>query len=300
MNAIIQSPTFTPEQQAARQQFIGGSEAAAAVGCNPYESSFDLWQQKVGLAPPFAGNEATLWGKLHEPVVRQQYAERTGRVVRLPTETILHATHRFMGCHPDGVTEDRRLYEGKTARYADHFGEQGTDEVPQQYLIQCQHNMFVLGLAVCDLAVLVGGSELRLYEIPADAQLQQLIVDAEARFWDFVIRQAAPPPDLSRPDAVSVLRKMFPGLSGEILTADANALALRQDLDSANETIKAATLAKDTAKAGLLQIMQEASFLAFPDGMSYHRQPISRKEYTVKATTYMDARWVKSNELPSR
>lgn len=294
MNAIIQSPTFTPEQQATRQQFIGGSEAAAAVGCNPYESSFDLWQQKVGLAPPFAGNEATLWGKLHEPVVRQQYAERTGRVVRLPTETILHATHRFMGCHPDGVTEDRRLYEGKTARYADHFGEQGTDEVPQQYLIQCQHNMFVLGLAVCDLAVLVGGSELRLYEIPADAQLQQLIVDAEARFWDFVIRQAAPPPDLSRPDAINVLRKMYPGTTGEVITAEANAIALRQEIETANEQEKAAKLAKDTAKAGILQIMGEASLLAFPDGKSYRRSTINRKGYEVKPTSWLDLSLINS------
>lgn len=294
MNAIIQPPSFTPEQQAARQQFIGGSEAAAAVGCNPYESSFDLWQQKVGLAPPFAGNEATLWGKLHEPVVRQQYAERTGRVVRLPTETILHAEHRFMGCHPDGVTEDRRLYEGKTARYADHFGEQGTDEVPQQYLIQCQHNMFVLGLAVCDLAVLVGGSELRLYEIPADAQFQQLIVDAEARFWDFVIRQAAPPPDLSRPDAISVLRKMFPGQTGEVITAEANAIALRQEIETANEQEKAAKLAKDTAKAAILQIMGEASLLAFPDGKSYRRATINRKGYEVKPTSWLDLRLINS------
>jgi putative phage-type endonuclease len=294
MNAVIQQPTFTPEEQMERRSWIGGSEAATSINLDPYRQPYDLWQEKLGLVAPFAGNELTLWGKLHEPAMRQQYAERTQRVLRLPEGNIIHPAHRFMACHPDGVTDDRRLYEGKTSRYGDGFGEEGTDQVPQQYLIQCQHNMAVTGLPVADLAVLIGGSEFRLYEIPADRELQQLIIDGEAHFWDYVMRQTTPPIDLAREDAIRCLQKMYVGTSGEVLTAKADAVVLRQELEAAAEAEKAATTAKNAAKAGLLKIMQEASSIAFADGMSFRRQQISRKEYTVKATTYMDARWVKS------
>ena len=43
--------------------------------------------------------------------------------------------------------------------------------------------MAVTGFVVADVAVLIGGSDFRLYEVPADAELQQMLVDAEAEFW---------------------------------------------------------------------------------------------------------------------
>lgn len=285
--------TFTAEELAARRNWIGGSEAAAAIGLNPYESQYDVWQRKLGLAPEFEGNEATLWGKLHEPVIRQQYAERMQRVVRLPAETIVHPKYPFMACHPDGLTDDRRLFEAKTARSADDWGEEGSDDIPQPYMIQVQHNMLVLGLEVCDLAALLHGSQLRIYVIEAHKELQQSIIDLEAQFWHYVESKTAPPPDFSRADAVEVLRKMYPGTTGEVLTADEEVIHIHQNIDHYTQAEKDAKAAKEGFRARLLDKMQEATFMQFPDGKQYRRKLVSRAGYTVEPSSYMDLRLVK-------
>ena len=36
----------------ARSHYIGGSDAAAVLGLNPYKSNLELWQEKTGLVVP--------------------------------------------------------------------------------------------------------------------------------------------------------------------------------------------------------------------------------------------------------
>ena len=42
-----------------RGQYIGGSDAAAVVGMNPFSSPYALWAEKTGKKPGFSGNLAT-------------------------------------------------------------------------------------------------------------------------------------------------------------------------------------------------------------------------------------------------
>jgi putative phage-type endonuclease len=287
--------SLNPEQMARRSKGVGASDAAAAVGLNPYVTSVELWMEKRGELPPFEGNEPTKWGKLLEAVVRQEAAEQTGRVIRLPPETIEHPVHKFMLCHPDGVTDDGRLYEGKTARFADNWGEPGTDQVPEHYLIQCQHAMFVTGLLVCDLAVLIGGQDFRLYELQANEGIQTALVAAEAEFWQHVEKGTRPELNYKSPGAIEVLKKLYPGTNGQTLTAQApELLEWRQALETASADGKAAKARAEEAKAALLDYMGEASVLRFPDGRSLRRARIDRKGYVVEPTSYIDARWINS------
>lgn len=65
-----------------RRTGIGSSDAAAAIGLNPYQSQLELWMQKTGkvdLLPVFDPNGDTspmFWGTMLEPIVAAQ-----GRVV---------------------------------------------------------------------------------------------------------------------------------------------------------------------------------------------------------------------------
>ena len=295
MNAVLQQQHFTPEEQLDRRNWIGGSDAAAAINMNPYRSPYDLWQEKLGLVPPFEGNEATLWGKLHEPVIRQQYAERTGNVVRLPEGVIKHPTIPFAAVHPDGIVpESKRLYEGKTARYSDGWGQDGTDEVPQHYLIQCQHGMGCLGYDVTDLAVLIGGSELRIYTIEADKELQALIFAQEAKFWDCVRHNIPPALDVTRHDAVEVLKRMYPGTDGTSVDATEQAIAARMQYEEQGLIEKNAKALKEEAKAIMLNLMGGSTYLRFLDGKSFRRAIVNREAYTVAASSYIDGRIIKS------
>lgn len=287
---------LSPEQIQARLTGIGGSDAAAALGLNPYRSAIDLWLEKRGEAPPFEGNAPTRWGQLLEPAIRQEYAEKTGRVVRLPTETLRHPELPFMLAHPDGVTDCARLYEGKCARFPDGWGEPGSDQIPQHYLIQVQHNMLVVGVVIADVAVLIGGNDFRLYEVPADPELQEMIVAGEADFWQRVETERQPEPDFQSPNIRATLAKLYPGTNGERVVADAALLSWRQVHDEAAAKAKVYEAAAEAAQAHLQFAMGEAATLAFADGKALRRKLQKRKGYTVEATEYLDVRFVNDKE----
>lgn len=58
-----------------RRTGIGGSDAAAAVGLNPYKSQLELWLEKTGRdaelpkPDPNDTTEPIYWGTLLEPIV---------------------------------------------------------------------------------------------------------------------------------------------------------------------------------------------------------------------------------------
>jgi putative phage-type endonuclease len=194
-----------------RMSGIGGSDAPAVMGMSKWKTPLDVFLEKRGEAPEVLDSEPMKWGRLLEPIVRQEYAERSGQVVRLAPNEVIRAPHLpFMLCTPDGVTENGRLYEGKCARTSEGWGEPGTDEIPEAYLIQVQHSLIVTKLSVADVAVLIGGSDFRVYEVPADPELQELIVDVESAFWRDVMAGEPPAPQTVE-DAQRRFRDVRPG-----------------------------------------------------------------------------------------
>lgn len=190
---------LTDAQVDARRHGLGGSDAAAAAGVSRWRTPLAVYLEKRGEAPPFEGNEFTRWGQALEPAIRQAYSDATGRIVRLPEETLFHASIPFLLCHPDGVTDEGRLFEAKNTRSGEGWGEPGTDQVPIEHLIQVQHNMLVMGLRVADVAVLVAGSDFRIYEVPADQELQDMLIERESDLW-MRIEKAMPPPPVNAHD----------------------------------------------------------------------------------------------------
>lgn len=73
---------------AVRRTGIGGSDAAAAIGLNPYMSALELWLDKTGRADglprpdPDDTTSPTYWGTLLEPIVAASYRKQTGNRVR--------------------------------------------------------------------------------------------------------------------------------------------------------------------------------------------------------------------------
>ena len=176
-----------------RRSGIGGSDAASALGLSPWRSAYELYLDKLGELEAKPPNDSMLWGVRLEPLVLQEYANRTGRRVVRPRTTFRSERHAFMLANLDGIADDR-LVEAKTARSGDGWGESGSDEIPLAYLLQVQHYMAVTLKPVTDVAVLIGGVDFRLYEIPADREMQELLVEEEAAFWERVRRRDPPAP----------------------------------------------------------------------------------------------------------
>lgn len=83
-----------------RKRGIGSSDAAAAVGLNPYKSQLELWLEKTGRDgtlpkdDPNDESTPTYWGNLLEPIVASHYTRRTGNKVRRVNAVLQHP-------HPD-------------------------------------------------------------------------------------------------------------------------------------------------------------------------------------------------------
>jgi putative phage-type endonuclease len=181
-----------------RKKGIGGSDAGAVLGVSPWKTPLQVYLEKRGEVPGIEDNEYMKWGRNLEPLIRQEYANQTGREVTVPGEILHHSRYGWMLANLDGAIVNgggiKRVLEIKTARSADNWGEPGTDEIPDHYQAQVQHYMIVTGYPVADVAVLIGGSDFRLYEVPADPELHAIMVEKEAAFWERVQKGVEPEP----------------------------------------------------------------------------------------------------------
>jgi putative phage-type endonuclease len=182
---------LTEEQKAARKSGIGGSDAAAVLGASPWKTPFQLWQDKLGLAPEQEETQAMRLGSILEPTVAYLYMEETGISIEKPVQMFKHPQYPWMLANLDGLAPDR-IVEFKTARSADGWGEPGSDEIPVQYAAQVFHYMEVMGKDRADVGVLIGGSDYRTYTLHADRALQDALVEAEKDFWSLVVSGTPP------------------------------------------------------------------------------------------------------------
>lgn len=69
--------------KARKEKGLGASDAATMCGANPFHSSAELWQEKTGLTPPQAENDAMRRGHELEGEVRDWFMNNYGSVVEL-------------------------------------------------------------------------------------------------------------------------------------------------------------------------------------------------------------------------
>jgi putative phage-type endonuclease len=177
-----------------RRSGIGGSDAPAALGLSKWKTPYALWQEKRGEAADTPDNWAMRWGRTMEPELRQHYADITGREVFVADGIVRHPKHEWMFCTPDGGTGDGRLIEIKTARTTEGWGEPGTDQIPQAYLIQVQHSLCVTALPIADVLLGTYGQEPMMYHVEADHELHDMLIDSERAFWRCVLDGEPPEP----------------------------------------------------------------------------------------------------------
>jgi putative phage-type endonuclease len=285
--------SLTAEQVQARFTGIGGSDAAAALGLSKRKTALQLYLEKRGQIPeeePY-DSEVIWWGRALEPIVRQKYSEMTNRTVLLP-DTIRSLAHPFMLAHVDGVIRgEDRGYEGKTAFNSTGWGEEGTDQIPTEYLLQVHHYLTVTMFDVWDVAVLIG-RKFQIYEVPRDSEMSEMLIAGEAEFMRRVRENDQPALDYDHPTARDVVKKLYPGTNGARLVASEEAIKWRAELDQAKALEKNAKATIESMQARLLEEMGEAALLAFPDAKCYRRQLTQRAGYTVEPTSYIDFRLI--------
>lgn len=248
------------EWLAKRRLGIGGSDAAAILGASRYKTRADVWLDKTGRAADIEENEPMHWGNVLEPVVRNEYVARTGRDVTQPP---MMASEHFpwMLANLDGVSGDRIL-EIKTARNDAGWGEPGSDEIPLEYSAQVHHYMIVTGLVMADVAVLIGGSDFRIYTVEADRELHLAMIDREREFWHLVETDTMPEPVDARE-----VQALFAKDNGATVQASEAVYLACQRLKSVKDNLKQIDAEKDLLEGQIKLAIGEAAALEL-DGMT--------------------------------
>ena len=178
-----------------RKKSIGGSDASAVVGLNPYSSPYALWAEKTGRVPGFAGNLATEVGTYLEEFVAKKFEAETGKKVRRCNNIIYNPAYPFahVNIDRDVVGEDAGL-ECKTTSELNLKKFRGT-EFPEIYYCQCVHSMAVTGKQRWYLAVLIGNKEFKWFTLERDEAEIAALMTAEAEFWKLVKMDIPPAVD---------------------------------------------------------------------------------------------------------
>ena len=241
---------LTQQQIEERQNGIFSTDAPAALGFSRYSSPADVFMRKTGqmAAPDLSANEAVQMGNFMEPVIARLYEERQGiALMQLPI-TMWHPTHTFMGSHFDYKQKNaNKLVEIKnfSATRRGEFGENGSDEVPMDVLIQCIHEATVFGTDAIDLAVLFGGQQFCVFGLTIDTLAKDRLIELEEEFWRTCIVERKAP----LPRTVEEARALFPNDAGTALVADTNLILTVDRLKQIKQSIKDLEVVEDQLSA---------------------------------------------------
>lgn len=182
-----------------RKSGIGGSDAGAVCGVNPYSSAMKVFRDKSSEEVEEQDSEAIRIGHDLEDYVAQRFTEATGLKVRKSNFMYRNMEHPFMIADVDRlvVGEDAGL-ECKTAS-AYNADKWADGNIPLRYVIQCYHYMAVTGKHTWYIAAVILGREFTYRRLEWDEELVSRLTAIEEDFWNnHVVPGIIPPPDGSR------------------------------------------------------------------------------------------------------
>ena len=199
----------------ARKNHIGGSDAAACVGMNPYKDNVRLWEEKMGMVLPedISDKEYVQYGTEAEKYLRGLFALDFPEYQVLYDENnmFLNSDLPWMHASLDGELVDQRgrhgILEIKTTNILRSMQrEKWNDRIPDNYYCQILH---YLAVTECDFAVLKArlksewNGELIIREkhyFIERSEVEEdikMLVEAERRFWECI--KSGRRPDLILP-----------------------------------------------------------------------------------------------------
>lgn len=182
-----------------RKSGIGGSDAGAVCGLNPYSSEMKVFRDKTSDAIDVLENEAVRQGHDLEEYVARRFTEATGLKVRRSNYMYRSKKHPFMIADVDRlVAGEHAGLECKTvsAYNADKWA---YGNIPLHYIMQCYHYMAVTGMKTWYIAAVILGRDFIYRKLVWEDNLINQLIMMEEDFWkNYVEKGAIPPPDGSK------------------------------------------------------------------------------------------------------
>ncbi|MGI9117225.1 MAG: YqaJ viral recombinase family protein [Gaiellales bacterium] len=166
----------TPEWLEARRSLITATDISAIVRASAWRSEADVAADKLGTGEVVDHLRMRI-GTALEPLIAKEYEAVSGRKVVRADGLYRHyriqwaaASLDYRWRKGDGIVECK--WTGSRSRFA--------DGLPQDVEAQVQWQLGVTGASRADVAVLVAGDELRIFEVEPDRQMfAEMVVAAE-------------------------------------------------------------------------------------------------------------------------
>jgi len=260
-----------------RASFLGGSDIGAILGVSKHRSAMDVWLEKTGKKVNRKDRFALRFGSFAESFIADEYALLTGETLADHPHGLIHPKLSFCVGHidrfilenqelplftADGVLNAKKLLECKTANHFSQadWGEPGSDAIPLPYLCQCLWYLGITNLTEIDVAVLLGGSNLRIYTITRDLDLQSLMFEKAASFWAEHVQKDMPP----KPQSVNDCQALFQrSCVDKSIEANPQTITLIQQLKTLEAQAQAEEGQIESIKQQIMQTMADAEVLTY-------------------------------------
>lgn len=213
-----------------KQLGVGGSEAGAVIGMNPYKSAYTLWAEKTGRVAEFEGNLITEVGSYLEAFVAELFERETGKKVRRKNKILVNDAYPFAFADVDRlVVGEKALLEIKTTNSVPIMKQlRNSNEFPEAYYAQVVHYLAVSGLEKAYLAVLINCREFKVFELERDENEIAALMGAEEEFWCHYVHDDTPPPADGAASTSDTITAIYPESNGDTVSLIAYETDLKQ------------------------------------------------------------------------
>jgi predicted phage-related endonuclease len=271
---------LSAQDLAIRSTAIWSTESAGCLGLSKYQTPVSIWMEKVGNqeilsqddeegeesddSDEITSTEAQSMGLIMQPVIARLYENRNNlRLQDLDGVTMISDQYPWIASHFDYAVSKKHLVECKNFHHMrrKEFGEEGSDDVPMDVLVQCLHEGLVYKAEVVDVAVLFGGQNFEVFTVPVTQDAIDLLVDKLSGFWKYVTEREAPPPQTQ-----DEVKRLFAKDNGKEVIASPEVERACTWLKNIKENMKELKDKKDSLEVEIKSLIADGSTLKSQSG----------------------------------
>ncbi len=189
-----------------RQNYLGGSELAAAFGKSKYQTPLQLWMIKTGRVEPQGSTPITEMGHILEPVIAEKFTQTTGLKLRNISDAYEHPEYSFLRGNIDRQIISSDLHNSTGVLEIKSTSSQRLKHeenlYPLSWEYQIQWYMFLTGYKYAYLAIMERDTGI-FHEpilIHRNQELIDELFDKAVQWWKTHINADVPPVAMNNED----------------------------------------------------------------------------------------------------
>lgn len=177
---------LTEAQKVARRRGIGGSDVSSVFSLEPYGCKLKLFHDKTGVKPDFESMNGNMERGIYlEDIACAIYEQISGNTLKSMPQ-LADKVYPWMLANVDRMIETtgRKVLEVKCPS-RDSFYRMKTEGVPDYYILQGQHYMYVTKAESMEYAIFCADTwEMEIVPVERDDVLINKIIEQEKLFWE--------------------------------------------------------------------------------------------------------------------